>query len=249
VRPRPASSLLALLFALLPAPSARAQVLLADLSSHLVAITTGFTGTEVVLFGATDGPGDVIAVVRGPERDITIRRKSRVAGVWMNTREVTFGSVPTYYALYANRPLDDIAPPAMQTLHQLGAENLRFASAEGANSPAERDEFRAALVEQQVGQGLYARTPGRIVFLGDRLFRATIVFPANVPIGTYRVDVFLVRNRAVVSGQTTPLAVSQIGFDASIGDFAERYSWAYGFVAVAMAAMAGWLSSLPFRNA
>ena len=36
-----------------------AQQLVADLSSHLIAITTGFTGTEVVLFGTTDGAGDV----------------------------------------------------------------------------------------------------------------------------------------------------------------------------------------------
>ncbi|HEV3177595.1 MAG TPA: TIGR02186 family protein, partial [Stellaceae bacterium] len=50
---------------------ARAQALVADLTNHLVAITTGFTGTSVVLFGATDGNGDVIVVVRGPERDIT----------------------------------------------------------------------------------------------------------------------------------------------------------------------------------
>ena len=36
-----------------------AQPLEADLSSHLVAITTGFTGSEVVLFGAVDGPGEI----------------------------------------------------------------------------------------------------------------------------------------------------------------------------------------------
>lgn len=43
-----------------------AQQLVADLSSHLIAITTGFTGTEVVLFGTTDGAGDVAIVVTGP---------------------------------------------------------------------------------------------------------------------------------------------------------------------------------------
>jgi uncharacterized protein (TIGR02186 family) len=247
VRTRPAAY--ALLAALLAALPARAQVLSADLSSHLVAITTGFTGTEVVLFGATDGPGDVIAVVRGPERDIAIRHKRRVAGIWLNTRELTFKAVPTYYALYATRPLEEIAPPAMQVLHQMGLANLRFAGGEGARNAGERESFRAALVEQQVKKGLYSEAAGRIVFLGDRLFRATINFPANVPIGIYRVDVFLVRGRSVVSGQTTPLAVSQTGFDAAVGEFAERNAWAYGFIAVTMAAMAGWLASLPFRNA
>ena len=48
--------------------AARAEGLVADLTSHLIAITTGFTGASVVLFGATDGPGNVIVAVRGPER-------------------------------------------------------------------------------------------------------------------------------------------------------------------------------------
>ena len=46
--------------------AAPAEGLVADLTSHLIAITTGFTGASVVLFGATDGPGDVIVAVRGP---------------------------------------------------------------------------------------------------------------------------------------------------------------------------------------
>src|SRR5207247_3547044 len=62
----------------LAAGPARADAVVADLSSHLIAITTGFTGASVVLFGATDGPGDIIAVVRGPERDMTVWRKGKV---------------------------------------------------------------------------------------------------------------------------------------------------------------------------
>src|SRR2546426_9410212 len=91
----------------------RAEALAADLTSHLIAITTGFTGTSVVLFGATDGPGDVIVVVRGPEREITVRRKSRVAGIWVNTQEVTFANVPSFYAVAASRPVPDILSPGV----------------------------------------------------------------------------------------------------------------------------------------
>jgi uncharacterized protein (TIGR02186 family) len=230
------------------APAACAQTVSADLSSHLVAITTGFTGASVVLFGATDGPADVIAVVRGPERSMVVRRKSLVAGLWINTRAVTFEGVPSYYALYSTKPLAEIAPPSVQALHQIGLDNLRFTGAD-AGTPEERDTFRAALVAEQRRQGLYLDDPGPVTFLGNQLFRATIDFPANVPIGTYLFEVFLVRDKAVVSGQTTPLVVSQIGFDADVNEFAERRSLAYGLLAVAVAAMAGWLASLPFRNA
>jgi hypothetical protein len=58
-----------------------------------------------------------------------------------------------------------------------------------------------------------------------------------------------VRDKAVVNGQTTPLVVSQIGVDAEINEFAQRQALLYGVLAVAGAAMAGWLASLPFRNA
>jgi uncharacterized protein (TIGR02186 family) len=227
---------------------AAAQTLSADLSSHLVAITTGFTGGSVVLFGTTDGPADVIAIVRGPERSVVVRRKSRVAGIWMNTRGVTFSGVPSYYALYSTRPLEQIALPGTQALHQIGLDNLRFRS-DAVLVSDESARFRAALIEEQLRQGLYVKEPGRVVFLGERLFRATIEFPANIPTGTYLFEIFLVRDGAVVSGQTTPLTVSQTGFDADVNEFAQRQALSYGLLAVAGAAMAGWLASLPFRNA
>ncbi|HEX7968458.1 MAG TPA: TIGR02186 family protein, partial [Stellaceae bacterium] len=226
-----------------------AEPLVADLTSHFIAITTGFTGTSVVLFGATDGTGDVIAIVRGPERDAVVRRKSRVAGIWMNTREMTFTGVPSFYAVYSNRPLEEIAPPPMQALHQTGLANLRLAGTEKNRSPEEISDFRAALIRERQRQGLFAEEVGRVAFLGDRLFRATIPFPANLPTGEYRVEILLVRDKAVVSGQTTPLYVSQVGLDAEVNDFANRRALLYGVIAVAGAAMAGWLASLPFRNA
>jgi uncharacterized protein (TIGR02186 family) len=234
----------------LAAGLARAEPLVADLGDHLVAITTGFTGTSVVLFGATDGPGDVIVVVRGPERETVVRRKSRVLGIWANTRSMTFTGVPGYYAVLSSRPLDEIAPPGMRALHQIGLTNLRLAPKNAARrSPADIAAFRGALIGEQQRQGLYGIGVGKVNFLGDRLFRASIEFPANVPVGSYLVEVLLVRDKAVVSGQTTPLVVSQVGVDAEVNEFADRWALAYGVIAVVGAAMAGWLASLPFRNA
>jgi uncharacterized protein (TIGR02186 family) len=237
-------ALLAVAAALLPQPT-RAQALVADLTSHLVGITTGFTGASVVLFGATDGPGDVVVVVRGPPRELSVRRKSRVAGIWINTRRVAFGSVPTYYAVASSRPLEEITTPAARQLYEIGLDNLRLTLTEGRR---QIEEFRAALVRTQQNEGLFGREPGKVNFLGERLFRTTINLPANVPTGTYAVQVFLVRDKDVVSGQTTPLIISKVGVDAELYDFADRRAALYGLVAVVAAMMAGWLASLPFRN-
>jgi uncharacterized protein (TIGR02186 family) len=229
-------------------PPARAEGLVADLTSHLIAITTGFTGASVVLFGATDSPGDVVVAVRGPEREMTVRRKNRVAGIWMNTQEVTFANVPSFYGVAASRPTDEILSPATMALYRLGIANLKL-EAETPAPSAVVDTFRAALEHTQEQAGLFVDRVGKVDFLGERLFRTTIAFPANVPTGTYLVEVFLVRDKDVVSGQTTPLVVSKVGVDAAVFEFSGRQPGFYGAIAVLTAVVAGWLASLPFRSA
>ena len=228
--------------------AARAEGLVADLTSHLIAITTGFTGASVVLFGATDGPGNVIVAVRGPEREMTVRRKSRVGGIWVNTQQVTFANVPSFYAVAASRPVADILSPAAAAFYHLGIANLKLVAATPAPSVVV-DAFRTALDRTQQEAGLFVERMGKVDFLGEQLFRTTIMFPSNVPTGTYLVEVFLVRDNDIVSGQTTPLVVSKVGVDASVFEFSTRQPGFYGAIAVLTAVVAGWLASLPLRGA
>ncbi len=230
------------------ATPARAEALVADLTNHLIAITTGFTGASVVLFGAIDGPGDVAVVVRGPNREITVRRKSRIAGIWVNSREMIFANVPSFYFVAASRPLEEIVSPATAAFYRLGVTNLEMKS-EGMAPPQVADEFVTALVRTQQHARLFPNSVGKVNFIGERLFRTTIEFPSNVPTGTYLVQVFLVRDKDVVSGQTTPLVVSKVGLDADVFGFAGRQPALYGAIAVLAAMVAGWLASLPFRGA
>lgn len=226
---------------------ARADPIVADLTSHLIAIGSGFTGDSVVLFGATDGPGDVVAAVRGPSRDMTIWRKGKVAGIWVNAESVSFANVPSFYAVAASRPIDEILPPGSAALYRIGTANLKL-EAKPPSSPEVSRRFAEALIAEQQQAGLFGGEPLKISFLGERLFRTTFTFPANVPTGNYLVEVFLVRDRDVVGGQTTPLVVSKVGLDAAVSDFATRQSAAYGAIAVVTALVAGWLASLPFRG-
>ena len=237
----------ALLALLLVSSSAHAQQVIADLSRHLVAITTGFAGAEVLLFGAVDGEGDVIVTVRGPEGDIVVRRKSQVNGMWINTQSVTFGGVPGYYAVAATKPLEEIITPPVAEREQIGAERLRV-EPEG-NLPADTVAmFRRALLRNMERDGLFQPRTAQIRFLGQRLFRADIIFPANVPTGLYTVNVYLVRGGQVVSATTTPLSVSKIGMSAEIFDFAQNRGVSYGLIAVAFAGFAGWAASRVFQR-
>ncbi len=247
MRGRLGMAIMAAALATLAALPARAEPLVADLSSHRIAIDSGFTGTEVLLYGAVDGAGDLIVVVRGPAERVVVRRKDRVAGVWMNRDSIAFDGAPAYYAVAATRPLAEIARPALLSLHQIGIDAVRIAPL--AERPADEiATFRAALVRQRTRDGLYTGTPGKVGFLGERLFRTRLYFPANVPTGAYRAEVFLIRDGAVVSAETTPLFVNKTGFQAEVAFIAHTRPALYGLAAILIALATGWAAAAAFRK-
>ncbi|MGZ8410437.1 MAG: TIGR02186 family protein [Hyphomicrobium sp.] len=237
---------LATLFAtvLAGARTGSAQIV-ADISDHLIAITTGFTGAELLLFGAAES-GTVVVVVRGPRAPLVVRRKARVAGIWINRTEMIFRNVPHYYAVASSKPLATI-PDTVRARHEMGTDALRLQAPKDID-PEHAASYRQALIRNMQNDNLYYREPAHVNFLGPQLFRADIRFPANAPVGLYEVFVYLVRDGEVISAQGSPLHVSRIGFEAWIFDFAQRRSLSYGIVAILLAVMAGWAASLIFRK-
>ncbi|HLN22785.1 MAG TPA: TIGR02186 family protein [Patescibacteria group bacterium] len=241
---------LAVCLLLIGAGTARAQgadPLVADLSNHLVAITTGFAGANVLLFGAVEGDGDVVVVVRGPSRPEVVRRRERILGIWINRAQATVADAPVYYRVAASRPLDQVAPAAVLGRHQIGIDHLDLHIKRYDKSVSDSDYLQALLrLKQRVG--LYSAKPGLVNFVGGRLFRTEMDFPANVPTGTYIVEVYLMRGGEVASAQTTPLIISKTGIGAEVFDFANRQAALYGVMAILLAASAGWLAAIAFRR-
>ena len=223
-----------------PVPG-RADELVVDLSKHLVAISTAFTGADVLLFGAVKGPGDIIVTVRGPDEDEEIYRKSRRMGIWVNGEKARFKNIPAYYATASNRPIAQFAGQDLLERHQIGVRNLHKHHKQSA-------AFTDALIRTKATQALYQPEPANVTFLGDQLFRTDLTFPANIPTGTYLVSIYLVRDNHVVSTEVTPLIVNKTGASAELFFFAHDYSALYGIAAIVIAAVAGWLASIMFRK-
>jgi len=229
-----------------PAPAA-GDYLVADLSDHRISITAGFTGADVLLFGTRGGEGDVVVVLRGPVSPVVVRRKDRSFGLWLNRAQVTFADAPGYYSVAASRPLEEIASPELLAENEIGFDRLRLA-ASSAGAGADLEAFRAALLRNMERARLYRAAVREIAFVGELLFRTTFAFPANVPTGVYRADVYLIADGALVSKRTNLLVISKIGFEAALFDFANRQPLGYGLVAVLVALMAGWSAGVIFRK-
>jgi len=229
------------------ATAAKSQELVTDLTDHVVRITTAFRGTSVVLFGAAPEGGDVVVTVSGPPRDMVVRRKRQVAGIWFNGSSVTFSGVPGFYAMFSSRPLDQLLSPAAQAFEGVGAAALALSPRE-AVSVEERAAYRQALIDNLQKQGLYAGKIGEVQFLGGKLFRTSITFPSDTPVGTYTVETMLIENDQAVAWDRTPFAVEKAGLPAEINNFAQDHGLIYGLLAVCAAALTGWLSAQMFRK-
>jgi uncharacterized protein (TIGR02186 family) len=229
---------------------AAAKGIVADVDDHLVEITTDFAGQDILVFGAIDGPGDVILVMRGPAGRVAVHQKDRFAGIWVNAESIEFDDVPSLYGVASSRPLFEILPNEMLDRYQLGIGRLRLETAE--EEPYGIGAFRIALVQQKRKQGLYADRVGRVTFIGETLFRANLHLPSNVPTGTFLIDVYLVREGRIVDAQNMPLVISKVGFGADLYKYANARTIAprfgYGVVAVLVSLLTGWLAHLAFRK-
>jgi uncharacterized protein (TIGR02186 family) len=236
-----------ILFSLSPAPAA-ADELVADLSDHLVEITMGFEGAELLLFGAVEGEGDVVVLVHGPKEELTVRRKEQVGPIWMNRDRMAYENIPAFYRVMATKPPGDWLPEAARQRHQIGVDHLTMATTGDAAVDADAKAFREALIRRKQVLDHYSDGFGKVKMLSPRLFRTDVTFPTNVPVGNYTVEVFLFEDGEVVSAQTTPLYIKKTGVLAEIFFFAHDYAAIYGILAIIFAVLAGLGANAIFRK-
>jgi uncharacterized protein (TIGR02186 family) len=243
-----AALVIAALFA--AAPAGASENLVSGLSQDTVEITSDYTGTDIVVFGAIEQPedvgvNDIIVVVRGPAADMTVRQKEWVAGVWINHDQAKLVAMPTFYYLASTRPLDHIAPAFTLERYALGLDNIAPTRIVSHHDP---EPFRQALIRYKQAEGVYGEVPRGVELLSPTLFRARIPVAATVTPGQYDVDVYLLRDGTVISAQSTPLYIQQTGLERRLYNLAHIQPFWYGMLTVLMASVLGWLSAVAFRR-
>jgi uncharacterized protein (TIGR02186 family) len=233
----------------------------ADASTRQVAITSSFTGTEILVFGAVTnsvqpspeaGTYDVIVVVEGVPAPVVVRQKSRVGGVWINTQSMRFASVPSYYAIASTRPVDEIADKAVLDAHGIGFDHVRMVrttqSRTEATDPAELAAFKDALIRLKEDERVYVKADFGVSFIGSSLFRATIALPPNVPVGPLTAHVYLFKEGRMLGEYSNRVMLQREGIERYIHATALSQPLLYGIVTVLLAAAAGLAAAFAFRK-
>lgn len=234
---------LCLTLLLLPffASPAFAKPIVADMASHEIRITSDFTGARLLMFGARNDPGDIIIVVRGPAKPLTIRKKERMGALWVNRYMEHYPSIPLYYAIATSRPFEDITRSRAMLGLGIGADTII-----GDNGTERSLDFKQAWMEHLREESLLVEGSGAINFIGETLFKTVIPFPDSLPRGTYTAETYLFSDGQLIGMQATPISVVKSGFDAFVYDSANEQPLLYGIVAVLVALSAGWGASVIF---
>lgn len=227
------------------------------LSTDSVRITADFAGEDLTIFGSIDnvdplvnrqGRYDVIVVLEGPAREVSVRRKDRVLGIWMNTHSEPFVNVPESYSISTTRAPQDITNPNNYRQLALGTDYLHIQPEDRGGDAATLREFTDALRDRKQAGGLYNERVGGVQFLSANLFRATLSLAPNVPVGTHKARAFLFRNGVFIKETSAQLAIVKSGFEQTLFRLSADHGPFYGLCAVALAIVTGWLGRLAFRR-
>lgn len=248
-----AGLVLSLLALATPAQAQRDPILVPEVSQHEVRVRQGFTGTELLLFGAILDPAgtrstrgyDVVVVLKGPSQAIRLREKEKVGGMWINAASTDFRSAPSYFAVAASRPIDRIVDEKTAAIYEFGTQFIQL-SPTGEIDPEEQARFSAGLVDLKQRQGLYKQDMNGVKISEQVLYQARISLPSNVQTGTYTAETFAVTDGRVVASAVAEVEVKKVGFERFVEVFAQNSSFLYGLLAVGLSVGMGWIAGRLF---
>ena len=204
---------------------------------------------KILLFGAYDGKkgDDIIVVVTGPKGLVTIQKKEKIFGMWINTKKVNYINTPKYFSISSNRPIDEILDKKTQKLSQIGLNNLNVRIQPGTKIVDDKT-WREALTRNMIKSKLWSINENSVTLNKNALFRSYLRLPSNVVVGEFDVKILHYRNGELISKEKNTINVSKSGFSAEIYKIADNYSTLYGIFAVLLAVLIGWGTSLIFRR-
>lgn len=248
--------LIALLICL-AAPVLAEETVVTGVSTDRISLNANFDGSELFVFGAVRrdapipadaGPLDVIITIKGPPRQVTVRRKSRVLGIWVNTEELTVRQAPSFYAIASTRPVSMLIDETDRLRYGIGmGQAVRRVA--GSDTIADTAPFTDAVIRLRTESGSYSQFDGGVLLTEDTLFQTRIEMPANLVEGEYATQFFLVRKNEVVSIAETTILVEKTGIERWLYNLSRQRPLTYGIFAVLVAFAAGWLAAEAFRLA
>jgi len=233
----------------------REPVLVPEVSQSRIEVRQGFTGADLLLYGAVIDPAgvaggteyDIVVVVKGPTEPIRLREKDRIAGIWMNAGSSDFRSAPSFFAVASSSPIDEIVDPLTAAIYELGTQYIQL-SPTGQIDPEMQMRFARGLVDMRERAGLYKQSAQGVRISEKVLYQARIALPSNVVTGEYTAETFAIANGRVLASATADIDVVKVGLEGQVVYFSQEWSLFYGLGAIFLSVGMGWLAGRLFAK-
>lgn len=233
-------------------PAVAEEVVL-GLSSDTVSINTNFDGSEILIFGAVkrdapfpaDPPMEVIVTVSGPSEPVTVRRKEKKFGIWVNTDAVEIDSAPSFYAVSTSTLLGLSLSETEDVRHRVSIPRA-IRSVDAPANISHSETFTEALIRIKSKSNQYQLNEGTVSVDEQTLFRTSIALPAALTEGDYQTRIFLTRSGDVVAQYETSIYVRKVGMERWLFTLSRERAFLYGLLSLGIAIFAGWGASAIF---
>tara|TARA_Y100001970_G_C14121939_1_gene796794 strand:+ start:328 stop:1029 length:702 start_codon:yes stop_codon:yes gene_type:complete len=226
--------------------SVKAEKVYFDLSKNEVDIDTNFKGQELILFGLTEPNHDIVVVVRGPKKELTIRKKKRILGFWINTKSVTYIDIPKVYFIASSSNIEKLLDENQRYLNQIGFSNIKFIPKKDKDIFLDTLEWNKSLIRIQKNNNLYKKF--KLDIIDDKLFQTRLYFPTNIPMGKYIITTYMIKSGTIENSNKKTLLINKSGIGNQIFMFAQEKKLIYGIGTIIIALILGSGAAVVFRK-
>ncbi len=227
------------------------DIIIGGLSEKNVSINTTFNGSDLLIFGSIKRsnnkkimPSDIIVEILGPTTSVTVRKKKKIFGIWVNRDPIILSESPSFYSLlYTTEPhkiLDS------DELKRASIGKIQFFKSKNTNN-LDTDAIKAKIrIRSQ--DGSYIFNNDLITLKDGILFSARVSLPSNLIEGDYKTKIHLIQNRRVINSSTDIIEVRKVGLEKWLYDTAHEKPLFYGVFSIVLALVFGWCASTLFRR-
>jgi len=217
-----------------------------------IRIGSFFSGEKITVRAAIPHGYQAALRILGPREDLSLMRKGRVGGLWMNIQEVHFKNLPKVFLLWTSDKLS-----LMEKADPEGPNRLGYSSVLSGALESERRGEESLLVKELIklkeSDRLYHIFEGtiRIKPLAPEVWdqaEAVLDLPAKLYPGSYRLELWAGKEGKARLIQSSDLEVKLVGFAALISNLAKGKGLWYGILAVLVATFSGLLIGIVFSS-
>jgi uncharacterized protein (TIGR02186 family) len=217
-----------------------------------IRIGSFFSGEKVTVRAVVPFGDKVALRLIGPREDLTLMKKGRVGGLWMNVAQVHFHNLPKVYLLWTSEKLASLETGEGSKAMPLDYVSFLSGTLEGKNR-AEEPRLLNELIKLKEAENLYQIVEGTVHIkplekgAWDQA-DAVLELPSKIYPGTYALELIAFKEGKGTLLHSSSIIVTLVGFPALVSTLALQKGLLYGILAVIIATFSGLLIGIVFTS-